>query len=127
MKDNREFKYCHKCSCYKLPRMHHCSACDSCCIKYDHHCGMVMNCIGVNNYHIFIQFMALTFGYFAAGAYINLKYNFYFDFSYQREYMFSNTIVSVFILIMQIGSAWYAQSMFFWYVKMAKKNMHAIE
>ena len=88
---------------------------------------MVMNCIGVNNYHIFIQFMAITFTYFAFGGYLNLKYNFWIDFKYEKGYMFSNSVVAVLILGMQVGSAWYAQSMFFWYVKMAKKNMHAIE
>ena len=54
MKDNREFNYCKQCNIPKMPRMHHCSQCNACCIKYDHHCGMVMNCIGVNNYHLFL-------------------------------------------------------------------------
>ena len=54
MKDNRHFKYCNHCKIYKMPRMHHCSHCNACCVKYDHHCGVVMNCIGVNNYHLFV-------------------------------------------------------------------------
>jgi len=79
MKDNREFRYCQECDMYKCPRMHHCSQCNACCMKYDHHCGMVMNCIGVNNYHMFLQFMALTLTYFGLGFLLNVYFNFYVD------------------------------------------------
>ena len=92
-------------------------------MKYDHHCGMVMNCIGINNYHIFIQFMFLTMCYFISGAYLNIKYNMWKFWIFDWVYI----IVPLLVLVMQIGSAWYAYSMLKWYYEMACKNMHAIE
>ena len=80
MKDNREFRFCDHCKVMKLPRMHHCSACQACCLKYDHHCGMLMNCIGVNNYHLFLQFMIVVALYMTFCFYLNMKYNFYLDY-----------------------------------------------
>ena len=71
--------------------------------------------------------MALTFVYFSVGLGLNIYYNFVVDYRNERSFIMNNTIVSVLIAIMQGVSAWYAQSMFFWYIKMAKKNMHAIE
>ena len=32
----------------------HCKACNRCTDKFDHHCMWLNNCIGANNYHIFI-------------------------------------------------------------------------
>lgn len=57
---NKRWRFCQKCQVYKLPRMHHCSVCNKCCVRYDHHCGMALNCIGINNYHIFITFLSST-------------------------------------------------------------------
>ena len=84
MKDQRSFNYCEICKIYKLPRMHHCSQCNACSIKYDHHCGMVMNCIGVNNYHLFLHYIFSVSIFMAFNLYLNLKYNFYQDFIYSN-------------------------------------------
>ena len=81
MEDKRQFKFCQLgCEVFKLPRMHHCSSCQACCVKYDHHCGMVQNCIGVNNYHLFLQMICLIFANFSYAFGLNLYYNFYIDF-----------------------------------------------
>jgi hypothetical protein len=98
MKDNREFNYCKECNIPKLPRTHHCSQCNACCIKYDHHCGMVMNCIGANNYHLFLQFMFLTMVFFSFGGALNVYYNFYLDFKTTYDYTLKVGIVSLIVL-----------------------------
>lgn len=127
MKDNRELKVCKNCNLFKLPRMHHCSQCNACCVKYDHHCGMVMNCIGINNYHIFLQFMILVFSYETTGALLNLYYNFYIDFRYESGYMYGVFTMSLLALITQVGSAVYSFTMLNWYSGMTTRNMHAVE
>ncbi len=58
--DARKFRYCDKCEVFKMPRVHHCRMCGQCCVKYDHHCGLAINCIGVNNYHLFILFVTMS-------------------------------------------------------------------
>mmetsp|Transcript_10293 Transcript_10293/g.15723 ORF Transcript_10293/g.15723 Transcript_10293/m.15723 type:complete len:110 (-) Transcript_10293:424-753(-) len=108
---------------YKLPRMHHCSSCGTCCVKYDHHCGMVMNCIGVNNYHLFLQFLAVTVTWLAMGAVLNVKYNILME----QEYYPGTILICAFVLILQGGCTWYAWSMLKWYFTMATQNMHAVE
>ena len=127
MQDKREFRFCEKCKVYKLPRMHHCSQCNACCIKYDHHCGMVMNCIGVNNYHLFIQFMILVVTFMSFSFYLNLKYNFYLDCKNENAYKFKVLPVSFCALVLQVGSALYAAFMLKWYYGMAGRNIHALE
>ncbi|KAH7667922.1 Protein S-acyltransferase protein [Dioscorea alata] len=54
VKKNGELRFCMKCSCYRPPRAHHCSICDKCILKMDHHCIWVSNCVGHQNYKIFI-------------------------------------------------------------------------
>lgn len=110
-----------------MPRTHHCSQCNSCCVKYDHHCGMVMNCIGVNNYHLFLQFMVLTFLYFGTGLFLNVYYNLYLDFEQSKSYLLTVGLGSLIVGITQAGSMWYAYTMVKWYFSLAARNMHAVE
>ena len=62
------WRFCVKCQVYKLPRMHHCSVCNRCCVKYDHHCAMALNCIGINNFHLFVTFLSST-------IFVRISYN----------------------------------------------------
>ena len=111
--------------------MHHCSQCNACCIKYDHHCGMVMNCIGVNNYHLFLQMILFVFLNMTYGLGLNLYYNFYVDFKASAELVGWNCLFVVapafLVAVVQIGAIYYAYSMGSWYVDMATRNMNAIE
>ena len=103
--------------------MHHCSSCDCCCLKYDHHCGMVMNCIGVNNYHLFLQFIPVTALSFLISIYCNLKYNFVLESTFYA----STSLFCFLFLLFQVGCVYYAFSMAKDYFGLALKNMHAVE
>ena len=50
------WKPCIVCSCYKPPRCHHCTLCDSCVLKRDHHCFFIRQCVGLNNQRFFVVF-----------------------------------------------------------------------
>ena len=54
-------KECPKCNNFKFPRVSHCSSCRSCIYKMDHHCVWTQNCIGVNNYRLFVLFVSYAF------------------------------------------------------------------
>jgi small-conductance mechanosensitive channel len=57
-----EFKhYCFKCCVHTTDDLKHCSICDKCCKGFDHHCYWVNNCIGINNYYLFIFFLIITY------------------------------------------------------------------
>jgi hypothetical protein len=59
--------------------------------------------------------------------YLNLKYNFYFDFKNENLYIFRVLPTSLFVLVMQIGTSLYAAFMLKWYYGMAVRNIHALE
>ncbi|CAB3410081.1 unnamed protein product [Caenorhabditis bovis] len=49
---------CVPCGGYKVPRSHHCSKCNRCCMKMDHHCPWINNCVGHRNHAYFIRFLS---------------------------------------------------------------------
>ncbi|KAL6841356.1 hypothetical protein ACP4OV_028874 [Aristida adscensionis] len=52
-----DLRYCQKCGHYKPPRAHHCRVCKRCVLKMDHHCIWINNCVGHENYKIFLVFV----------------------------------------------------------------------
>ncbi|PUZ65677.1 hypothetical protein GQ55_3G243900 [Panicum hallii var. hallii] len=52
-----DLRYCQKCCHYKPPRAHHCRFCKRCVLKMDHHCIWINNCVGHENYKIFLVFV----------------------------------------------------------------------
>ncbi|XP_038980979.1 probable protein S-acyltransferase 16 [Phoenix dactylifera] len=52
-----DLRFCQKCSHYKPPRTHHCRVCKRCVLRMDHHCVWINNCVGHENYKVFIIFV----------------------------------------------------------------------
>nr|PVC52310.1 hypothetical protein MACL_00000840 [Theileria orientalis] len=50
-------KWCCNCRVYKEPRTKHCYTCKRCVNRFDHHCPWLSNCIGYNNYKLFLLFV----------------------------------------------------------------------
>lgn len=66
-----DLRYCQKCCHYKPPRAHHCRVCKRCVLKMDHHCIWINNCVGHENYKIFLVFVlyAVVASFYALGAF----------------------------------------------------------
>lgn len=47
-------RWCADCRIYIPPRVRHCYDCNRCISRYDHHCPWLSNCIGLNNYKLFV-------------------------------------------------------------------------
>ena len=87
---------------------------------------MVMNCIGVNNYHLFLQMICLIMVNMLYQLGLNVYYNFWVDFDFYARYWW--VLVPAFLVgLVQAGAVWYAYGMGTWYFGMASRNMHAIE
>ncbi|KAJ4795859.1 S-acyltransferase [Rhynchospora pubera] len=52
-----DLRYCQKCCHYKPPRAHHCRVCKRCVLRMDHHCIWINNCVGHENYKVFLVFV----------------------------------------------------------------------
>ncbi|CAD6253104.1 unnamed protein product [Miscanthus lutarioriparius] len=52
-----DLRYCQKSSHYKPPRAHHCRVCKRCVLRMDHYCIWINNCVGHENYKIFLVFV----------------------------------------------------------------------
>lgn len=52
--------WCSKCNNHKPERAHHCSICGRCVMHMDHHCVWINQCVGLNNYRYFFQFVVFV-------------------------------------------------------------------
>ncbi len=108
-----------------MPRMHHCSQCDACVVKYDHHCGLAINCVGIRTYHLFLVFLLSSQLYTMATLFLNLKNNFYHGVYAGFEwYHWVHTVV---LILHNAPTLFYVNQMRYWYFSMSARNMHAIE
>ena len=62
---------CKTCKFIKPARSKHCSLCGICVGKFDHHCPWINSCVGVGNYHYFLNFLFIHWFMCLYGTYQN--------------------------------------------------------
>lgn len=58
-KEENKKLYCEVCTVYVRARTKHCRRCKRCVNEFDHHCNSLNNCIGKDNYKLFILMIVL--------------------------------------------------------------------
>ena len=62
---------CKTCKFIKPARSKHCSLCKICVAKFDHHCPWINSCVGLGNYHYFLNFLFIHWFMCLYGTYMN--------------------------------------------------------
>ena len=55
--NNENYIFCKFCNKIKFIRSSHCRTCEICILGRDHHCPYIANCVGINNYQYFFNFL----------------------------------------------------------------------
>nr|CCD14362.1 unnamed protein product [Trypanosoma congolense IL3000] len=67
---NYKLRYCTACEQFKPDRAYHCTTCERCTLNFDHHCPVLNNCIGRDNYKMFILLLNYSL---VSGIYVSLS------------------------------------------------------
>lgn len=123
-------RYCVPCAAPKPPRVHHCSECRRCVLRFDHHCPWMGTCIGLRNAKFFLQFLAYTTAASAHATWITVR--FLYRCRMSKHVLPSNTLVTVSLvaplaLTVVLPTLTIVAFIFAWHLWMATNNETTLE
>lgn len=130
MENGDDERYCKQCDAPKPVRVHHCSACKRCVLRFDHHCPWMGTCIGLRNSKFFMQFLLYTM---AAGTHAAwLTGRFLYRCHRSRRTLPPNTIIAValvapIVLMITLPALCTIGYIFAWNLWLAARNETTLE
>ncbi|TDH71306.1 hypothetical protein CCR75_005728 [Bremia lactucae] len=86
---------CHTCHIQRPPRSKHCRICKTCVPLFDHHCPFIDNCVGRDNYALFLLFVV-----FLTLDMIGMEYVLYMLWRYHHAVRLYAVIGMVYLLLL---------------------------
>lgn len=125
-------RFCKTCVAAKPERVHHCSVCNKCVLRFDHHCPWIGTCIGLYNTKFFLQFLLYTTLTCGHSAFMVVKTT--VNLHHPRSGIMNqpNVIISLSLLtpiacLIVAGSFFIIGSMLIWHVWLAVHNETSLE
>lgn len=90
--------YCDICRSYVQLSSRHCRTCSRCVSGFDHHCIWVNNCVGENNYRIFVCMIVSTLvsmSVFVASACVLWAEHLYGNFILEMGFVWATAIIVI--------------------------------
>lgn len=117
---------CVPCGTSKPARLHHCSTCRSCVLRFDHHCPWIANCVGLLNAKFFVLFLlyAAVATSTSAALHVLLLMNSY---ALHAQHVLFVVLAVPFALSVSIVLAGATAALFVWNVRLAWANRTALE
>lgn len=125
-------RFCNNCVAVKPERVHHCSVCNKCVLRFDHHCPWMGTCIGLNNAKFFLQFLLYTTLTSGHASYMLLKTLLNFTrpnarLSKRPGAIVAISLVSPMALLITLASFFVVGSMLVWHTWLAMNNETSLE
>lgn len=122
--------FCLSCDAPKMERVHHCSVCNTCVLRFDHHCPWMGNCIGLLNIKFFLLFLLYTTLSSMYSAFIFVRYLMHChhatSFS-RRTHSLAAAVFTPIALAISLVATGAVGSIFLWNLWLASINQTGLE